>query len=237
MPERGYAGRRHHPYALTLIVAGHVAALTALAMHKTSFTLEPPNTPLQTENIPLEPPPPIEPPPPLKRVVEARPPQDRSAITVVPPVVPTPSQGPAIAPAPPTDVFFTPGPVGPVDVPRAEPVPQPPAAEPPAPEPRLSPPTSAKPRGNPGSWVTNEDYPASALRSEEQGRTAFRLAVAADGRPSACTVTASSGSRALDDAACRLLMRRARFVAARDADGNAVTGSYANSFLWQIPDE
>lgn len=236
MTQRGYAGHRHNGYALTLIVAGHAAALTALALYKMDVTRVPPNIGIVTENIAIEPPPPVEPPPPPERIVEARPAQDRSVITTVPPVIPTPSDGPVIQPAPADDVILTQVPSGPVDIAPAKPIPLPPVIEAPIIQPRLKP-VGAKPRGDPSGWVTNDDYPDSALRNEEQGRTAFRLAIAADGRPTSCTITASSGARALDAAACRLLMRRARFVSARDGAGNATAGTYANSFLWQIPED
>ena len=55
--------------------------------------------------------------------------------------------------------------------------------------------------------------------------------------PALRTVTRSSGSSTLDSAACRLLMRRARFVAATDAEGKPAAGSYANSFNWTIPED
>jgi protein TonB len=145
-----------------------------------------------------------------------------------------PSEGPVVEPSRADDSLHPFAPSGAADVPAPRTEPSPAVEQPAVPQPRFRP-VAAKPSGNPSAWVTNDDYPDSALRNEEQGRTAFRLAIGADGRPTSCTVTASSGARALDDAACRLLMRRARFTAAKDADGAAVAGTYANSFLWQIP--
>lgn len=106
---------------------------------------------------------------------------------------------------------------------------------PPAP-PRPSMATPAKPRGNPGAWVTNEDYPSSAMREGVQGVTGFRLDIGPDGKVTNCTVTASSGSSLLDDTACRLLIRRARFTPAKDSEGNGMPASYSNRVRWQIPD-
>ncbi len=96
--------------------------------------------------------------------------------------------------------------------------------------------TPARPRGNPGAWVTNDDYPSSAMREGVQGVTGFRLDIGTDGRATNCTVTASSGSALLDDTACRLLVRRARFSPAKDSSGNPMTASYSNRVRWQIPD-
>lgn len=236
MSQNGYTGRRHNGYALTLIIGGHVAALAALMMYRMEVPFAVPNTGIETRNIPIDQPPPVEPPPPPERTAETPPPQDRSVLTSVPPVFPAPSSGPVVEPTPIDDIVIPTAPAGPVDTPAPKVAERPSAAEQPIIQPRLKP-VAARPRGNPSAWVTNDDYPASALRNEEQGRTAFRLAIGADGQPTSCTVTASSGARALDDAACRLLMRRARFTAARDADGAAVAGTYANSFLWQIPED
>lgn len=234
MQEHGYSGQQRSGFTLTLILAAHAAALVALAFVKIQVTPEPPATPIETWNVPIKPPPPPEVPLPDPKI-EPRLPRSQSDLTTIKPLVPTRSDGPVVVPAPADDVVFNPFPVGDKTVlPTPAPAPMPrlpePAVEKPAP-------VRLKPRGNPASWVTNEDYPSSALRTEEQGRTAFSLAVGADGRPVACTVTASSGSSTLDGAACRLLMRRARFVPGIDAEGRPAGGTYTNSFSWRIPED
>jgi protein TonB len=93
----------------------------------------------------------------------------------------------------------------------------------------------ARPKGNPAEWVTTDDYPAAALRNSQQGRTSFRLDIGADGRPTGCSIVQSSGSSDLDQAACRTLMHRAHFNAARDAAGMPVPSTYANNVLWRLP--
>ena len=95
---------------------------------------------------------------------------------------------------------------------------------------------SMAPATNPGSWVTNDDYPARALREEREGITGFRLTIGADGLPRGCEVIASSGHGDLDAATCRLIMERARFAPGRDAGGKAVGGTYSNRIRWQIPE-
>lgn len=229
----GYVGQRRNGVTLTIVIAGHVAVIAALALVKMEFGRLP-DKPIDTWNIPVDPlPPPPE--PPIERKTEPRPAQSASSVTVIKPPMPTPSKGPIVTQTPVDDFTPTPGPVGPVTViPTPEPLP----IVPPTPEPVPAPkPTKLKPRGNPAAWVTNDDYPATALRAEEQGRTSFRLDVGADGKPTACAVTGSSGSRTLDEAACRLLMRRARFVPGTGADGSPAGGTYANSFSWQIPED
>lgn len=234
MHAQGYSGRQRSGFTLTAIVAAHAAALVALALAKIHVAPEPPVTSLEIRDVPIDPPPPPEPLPQPK--IDRREPQTQSTVTVIEPLIRTPSKGPEIAPAPSDTVTFTPYPIGPTTIlPQPLPVPDP-IVPPPPPEPKPVP-VRLKPRGNPSSWVTNDDYPADALRSEEQGRTVFILTVGIDGKPSACNVAASSGSSILDGAACRLLMRRARFVPGTDADGNPAGGTYRNSFNWQIPEE
>jgi TonB family protein len=95
--------------------------------------------------------------------------------------------------------------------------------------------TAMWPVTNPGRWATNDDYPARAMREEREGTTGFRLIVGADGVPSACEVTSSSGHGDLDGTTCRLLMERARFRPGRNARGEPAGGTYSNRIRWQIP--
>lgn len=82
---------------------------------------------------------------------------------------------------------------------------------------------------------SDTDYPASAVRNHEQGSVAFRLRVGADGRPSGCSVTGSSGSSILDTTTCALLMERARFEPARDGRGRATTDEFNGRIVWRMP--
>ncbi len=168
---------------------------------------------LKTFDVQEEAPPPEEVPPP--------PPPPQQEVTPPPLVAPPPIvQAPVVVQSPVTTVREAPAIT--VDAPPAPP--------------RPSMATPAKPRGNPGGWVTNEDYPSSAMREGLQGVTGFRLDIGPDGRVTNCTVTSSSGSQLLDDTACRLLVRRARFTPAKDAAGNGMPASYSNRVRWQIPD-
>lgn len=93
------------------------------------------------------------------------------------------------------------------------------------------------PRGNPGNWVTNKDYPLEALRAGVSGVTAFGLSIDATGKPTECKIVSSSGSEQLDQTTCRLMMERAVFRPATDANGKPVTGSWSSRFRWIIPEE
>lgn len=173
---------------------------------------------LKTFDVAEEAPPPEEepPPPPPEQKIEpppmVAPPPIVQMQTIAPPVVQTVRQAPP-----------------PVITPTAPPAPPPP---PPAPSQAVA----AKPRGNPGSWVSDEDYPSSALRAEEQGTTGFKLDIGTDGKVTNCTVTSSSGSSTLDQTACRLLTRRGRFSPAKDTAGNPMTATYSSRFTWRIPE-
>jgi periplasmic protein TonB len=88
---------------------------------------------------------------------------------------------------------------------------------------------AVKPRGNPTLWITENDYPATP--HPVAGTTGFTLYVSADGRPTRCIITASSGSRDLDAATCGPLMRRARFDP-KLVDGKPVPSTYSNRMIW-----
>jgi protein TonB len=177
---------------------------------------------LKTFNVEEEPPPPEEkpPPPPPDQ------PQTPPPVVTPPPIVRTNTMPPPIvttniAPPPQMTVTAPPAP------------PAPPKPPPPPPPPRKVQPARAK--ANLVSLFSDEDYPASAVRSGESGATGFRLDVGTNGRVSACTVTSSSGSSALDTTTCRLLKSRARFSPATDSTGGPTTDTVTGRIVWRLP--
>lgn len=76
------------------------------------------------------------------------------------------------------------------------------------------------------------DYPAEAIAAETLADTDLRLAIGVDGRVAGCTVVASSGLSALDDAACRVLFQRARFAPAHRA-GGPVASTLVTRIHWR----
>jgi TonB family protein len=92
------------------------------------------------------------------------------------------------------------------------------------------------PLGSPGEWVTPDDYPSEALRESKIGTTYFELRIRANGRPSNCTVLGSSGTAALDEATCHLLMQRAAFEPVREVNGQPADRLYRNRVHWSLPD-
>lgn len=85
------------------------------------------------------------------------------------------------------------------------------------------------------SLFSEDDYPVSALRDDEEGPVSVVLDVTTDGRVGACHVQQSSGSQSLDDATCSIMQRRARFTPARDQYGKLIVDHYRQRVLWQLP--
>jgi TonB family protein len=94
----------------------------------------------------------------------------------------------------------------------------------------------AEPDGSPLKWITPSDYPAAALRAGQQGEVRFRLIIDAEGGVADCRIDQTSGHKLLDDTACMLLRKRARFIPAVGADGKPVRVPWSSRFVWLIPD-
>lgn len=171
---------------------------------------------LKTFDVTEEPPPPPDEPPP---------PETPQVVT--PPIVAPPPMIRINTPAPQIQTVINAPP--PIITPTAPPAPPTP------PPPRIVQPVRA--RSNLTSYFSDDDYPPSALRAEEQGTTGFRLTIGPDGRVSACEVTSSSGSSALDQATCRILRSRARYTPARDQNGNPTSGTDQARVQWRLPPE
>ena len=92
-----------------------------------------------------------------------------------------------------------------------------------------------QPKGQ-GRWAARiqENYPSRALREETEGTVGVRVTVGPDGRVTACSVTASSGSSILDDAACKGMERYARFDPALNDAGNPVAASWSTRITYQL---
>ena len=174
-----------------------------------------------TVNVEEEPPPPEEEPPP--------PPEDMPEPTSPPPPV-TPPQMLNIAPNPPPVETRQ-------DIPPPAPTNTRPTTIPTAPP---GPPRVSKARGvqpkNQRSWAARiqENYPRRAAQEEIEGTVGVRVTVTADGRATGCSVTSSSGSNILDDAACKDLERYGRFDPALDDDGNPTNAGWSTRITYKL---
>ena len=174
-----------------------------------------------------------EPPPPEPEDEPPPPPPEDVPQTVPPPVAPPPPMN--ISPAPPRIVTT---PTIPPPAPPAVRIPPPaPVAAPPAPP---APPSRARGASpdNLARWAARiqGDYPSSALRREEQGTVTMRITIGANGRVEACAVSGSSGSSALDDAACRGMQRYARYNPALNAAGDPISATTTQSIRYVLPE-
>ncbi|MDP9162983.1 MAG: energy transducer TonB [Pseudomonadota bacterium] len=221
-----YANRKqmssNRTVSIIVVALLHVVLGYALVSGLAYNVMKKATTDLKTFDVTEPPPPPEEkPPPPEKQPNTPPPPQ----VVAPPPMVRMQTIAPPIqtvSVAPP-----------PVITPTARPAPPAPPAPPPAPVKR----EAAKARGSLVGLFSNDDYPSSALSANEHGTTAVRLTIGTDGRVSACDVTSSSGSSALDSATCNILRRRARFTPAMDTNGQPTTDTYSQRITWQIPAE
>jgi TonB family protein len=85
------------------------------------------------------------------------------------------------------------------------------------------------------TFIAAADYPPAALRAGEQGRVAAAWEVAEDGIPESCRIVQSSGSAALDEATCRIVVTRLVYDPARDASGTPVRSSDRMTVTWVLP--
>jgi len=86
------------------------------------------------------------------------------------------------------------------------------------------------------NYVGMGDYPREAVRRHQQGRIFFEMTIGPDGRPVSCRILVSSGAPSLDEATCRIMRSRARFVPARDAAGLPTVDRIRHSLTWSLPE-
>ena len=204
---------RNRMIALGLVALLHIflgyAFITGLALKAVKAIVQP----LETVNVKEEAPPPEEPPPPPPKDIE------------IPPFVPPPEVSVA-QDSPPTITTQTTvaQPEPPRFVPPAPPAPAAPVA--------AAPPTPATAKGR-GNAFSDDDFPDASRRAEEAGVTRVSYTVDVDGKVTACNVTQSSGFPRLDDATCKIIMRRFRFNPAT-RDGKPVQETKTQPVRWQL---
>lgn len=84
-----------------------------------------------------------------------------------------------------------------------------------------------------GSWFSEDDYPTEAKKKGIEGSTTFEVDVNAEGKPTACRITRSSGSAILDQATCNVVLSRAKFKPAM-RHGKAVASRYSKTTSWRL---
>ena len=81
--------------------------------------------------------------------------------------------------------------------------------------------------------ITAADYPRASIRLREQGTVGVAYTINADGTVSDCTETHTSGKPRLDEAACRMVIRRWRYKPATE-DGKPVPVSTTANIVFQF---
>lgn len=93
----------------------------------------------------------------------------------------------------------------------------------------------AEPFGNEAFWATSDDLPPQFRSLAQPKVVTMRLHIGTVGRATQCWIMISSGESVLDQQACRVMVRRARFTPARDTEGNVVPTIKIRRIRWQAP--
>lgn len=80
--------------------------------------------------------------------------------------------------------------------------------------------------------ITSADYPPSAAHANIGGTVGVLFVVSPEGLVTDCEVTQSSGSDALDDTTCRLIIERYRYEPSRDEQGRPVESMVRAFHSW-----
>jgi TonB family protein len=92
--------------------------------------------------------------------------------------------------------------------------------------------TRPEPTSSPALWVTMDDYSPSALNVRNPRDVVLRYRVTGEGKVEDCAVAETSGSSVLDNTACRLVTRRARYRPAVAADGSVSEAWVVQAIRW-----
>ncbi len=80
--------------------------------------------------------------------------------------------------------------------------------------------------------ISSADYPKAAVDAGLGGGLVARYSIGADGQVTRCEIVESSGSALLDETTCRLVVKRFRFVPARDGARRAVPDTLYEDHHW-----
>lgn len=82
--------------------------------------------------------------------------------------------------------------------------------------------------------ISKHDYPRDLFAARVQGRVGVLYVVSPEGRVTDCEIEHSSGSAALDDATCDLIIQRFRFRPSLDGQGRPVESLVEENHSWVI---
>jgi TonB family protein len=78
------------------------------------------------------------------------------------------------------------------------------------------------------------DYPPEAIKRDLEGDTYILWQIDASGEPQECRILKSSGHDILDQRSCGVIMKRGRFVPARDSGGKSVDSYMSRRVRWRM---
>jgi TonB family protein len=84
----------------------------------------------------------------------------------------------------------------------------------------------------PEKWVTSGDYPESAIAFTHSGLVVVQFTITKEGRAQDCKIKKSGGHERIDEVSCKLVVRRARFVPAKDSQSQPRSTSGYISFYF-----
>jgi hypothetical protein len=82
------------------------------------------------------------------------------------------------------------------------------------------------------TWIVSKDHPKTTLLVSERGGVAYTIDVSPDGGLLRCEPLEKTG---LDRKICEILMKNARFLPARDDQGNPIFGVYDGFANFALP--
>ncbi len=88
------------------------------------------------------------------------------------------------------------------------------------------------PKTRPQNWIDLEGYTIKPMRKGHSGIVQFRLDVDADGKAVGCFVLARTNPDEFGDRTCQLMMKRAKFEPALDAQGKPMRAFWVGSVNW-----
>lgn len=94
----------------------------------------------------------------------------------------------------------------------------------------------AEPVDHSGLWITQDDYPAEALRQLKDGVVEIDVSIDQVGNPARCRVIRTSGTPVLDQTACAAILKRGRWKPTLDDAGKPVFATYRRKVKWVHPD-
>ena len=91
-----------------------------------------------------------------------------------------------------------------------------------------------QPLSSPATWLDSADYPQGSLWKGNNGIVQFRLNIGQDGSVEGCHILYRTNPDEFADLSCKLILKRAKFQPAVDADGKPARSFYVQKVRWMV---